>query len=138
MGQDIVGGHWIAKKHDSKARERQLEAVGREWMDGSVGDDDLRVPQANTTTGSFTESADALFYRASNRDALLRHGGPCGIELPIALFDAAGPLVSGNRNADMVRASTFALSAPPMMQSPQGSRMLHRRNQAKRQTPWQI
>src|SRR6516162_11157312 len=26
------GGHWIAKKHDSKARERQLEAVGRERM----------------------------------------------------------------------------------------------------------
>src|SRR5262249_24804803 len=37
------GGHWIAKKHDSKARECQLEAVAREWMDGSVGHDDLRV-----------------------------------------------------------------------------------------------
>src|SRR6516164_10804911 len=42
------GSHWIAKKHDSKARERQIEAFGREWMDGSVGDDDLRVPQAGS------------------------------------------------------------------------------------------
>src|SRR5215471_13213018 len=43
------GGHWIAKKHDSKARERQLEAVRREWMDGSVGNDDLRVPQSGSS-----------------------------------------------------------------------------------------
>ena len=40
------GAYWIAKKHDSEAGERQLKAVGRERMDGSVGDDDLRVPQA--------------------------------------------------------------------------------------------
>jgi hypothetical protein len=50
------------------------------------------------------------FYRASDRDALLRPARLCGIELPIALFDAAGPLVSGNRGADMVRASAFACS----------------------------
>src|SRR5689334_15605917 len=40
------GGHWIAKKHDPEARERQLEAAGRERMDRSVGDDDLRVLEA--------------------------------------------------------------------------------------------
>src|SRR5689334_16358261 len=42
------GGHWIAEEHDSEARERQLEAVGREWVDGSVGDDDLRVPPGSS------------------------------------------------------------------------------------------
>src|SRR6516165_1458686 len=42
----LKSGHWIAKEHDSKARERQLEAVGCERMDGSVGDDGLRVPEA--------------------------------------------------------------------------------------------
>jgi hypothetical protein len=31
-----------------------------------------------------------------------------GIELPIALFDAASPFVPGNRGADMVRASALA------------------------------
>jgi len=41
----LKGGHWIAKEHDSKAREPQLEAVGCERMDRSVGDDGLRVPQ---------------------------------------------------------------------------------------------
>jgi hypothetical protein len=41
---------------------------------------------------------------------LLRPAPLCGIELPIALFDAASPLVSGNRGADMVRASALACS----------------------------
>ena len=44
----LKGGYWIAKKHDSKARERQLEAVGCERMDRSVGDDGLRVLQAGS------------------------------------------------------------------------------------------
>ena len=56
------------------------------------------------------EPADALFYPASDRDALLRLARLCGIELPIALFDAARPLVSGNRGTDMVRASALARS----------------------------
>src|SRR5215831_16806922 len=31
------GGHWIAKKHDSKAGERQIEVVGREgWTEASA------------------------------------------------------------------------------------------------------
>jgi hypothetical protein len=33
-----------------------------------------------------------------------------GIELPVALFDAASPLVPGNGGADMVRASPLACS----------------------------
>jgi len=41
---------------------------------------------------------------------LLRPGRLCGIELAIALFDTASPLVPGNRSADMVRASAFACS----------------------------
>jgi len=47
-----------------------------------------------------TRRAGAL-YRASDCDALLRSYGVCGIELPIALFDAASPLVPGNRGAAM-------------------------------------
>jgi hypothetical protein len=45
-----------------------------------------------------------------DRDALLRPARLSGIELPIAFFDAAGPLVPGNRGADMVWASTVACS----------------------------
>jgi len=33
-----------------------------------------------------------------------------GVELPLALFDAAGPFVPGNRGADTVRAGTPACS----------------------------
>src|SRR5215472_16559831 len=50
-------GHWIAKKHDSKTRERQLEAVRRERIDRSVNDDDLRVAQADSSD-PFTRSGD--------------------------------------------------------------------------------
>src|SRR5262249_58938388 len=64
---------------------------------------------ANISTGSFG-SRPTLFYPASDRDALLRPARLCGIELPIALFDAASPLVSGNRGTDMVRASALTCS----------------------------
>jgi hypothetical protein len=33
-----------------------------------------------------------------------------GVEFPVALFDAAGPLVPGDDDADMVRASSLACS----------------------------
>jgi hypothetical protein len=39
---------------------------------------------------------------------LLRSRRQRGVELPVALLDAASPLVPGNRGADMVRASPFA------------------------------
>ena len=46
-------------------------------------------------------------YPASDRDALLRPARLRGIELPLALFDAASPLVSGNRGADISNQSRF-------------------------------
>src|SRR5262249_46519778 len=52
----------------------------------------------------------ARFVLLSDRDVLLRSHRLRGVELPIALFDAAGPLVPGNRGADMVWASPFACS----------------------------
>src|SRR6516162_3026656 len=51
-------GYWIAKKHDSKARERQLEVAGRERVDRSVGDDDLRLPQAAAAIRSRARATD--------------------------------------------------------------------------------
>ena len=50
----------------------------------------------------------ARFVLPSDRGVLLRAHRLRGVELPIALFDAAGPLVPGNRGADVVWASTFA------------------------------
>jgi hypothetical protein len=41
---------------------------------------------------------------------LLRHRRLYGIEPPVAIFDAASPLVPGDGNSDMVRASTLARS----------------------------
>jgi hypothetical protein len=70
----------------------------------------LHRRDANTSTGSFRSRPTLFFIPASDCDALLRPGPLCGIELPIALFDAAGPLVPGNRGADMVRASALACS----------------------------
>ena len=50
------------------------------------------------------------FIVASDRHALLGSRRLRGVELPVALLDAASPLVPGNRGADMVRASSFACS----------------------------
>src|SRR6202040_1800465 len=48
--------------------------------------------------------------RTSERGLLLRPGLLYGVEFPIALFDAARPLVPGKRGADMVGASALACS----------------------------
>ena len=47
----------------------------------------------------------------SDDGVLLRPRRLYGVELFIALFDAASPLVPGNGGADMVRASVFAGSS---------------------------
>ena len=53
----------------------------------------------------------ALFFLpVSDRSALHRLRRLAGVELPAALFDAASPLVPGNDDADMVRASPLACS----------------------------
>src|SRR5262249_51155085 len=44
----------------------------------------------------------------SDGDALRRSRPMCSVELPVAFFDAASPLVPGKRGADMVRASALA------------------------------
>src|SRR5262249_52689780 len=57
--------------------------------------------------GRFPERADALFVE-SDRDVLLCSCRMRGVELPVALLDAAGPLVPGDCDADMVRADPLA------------------------------
>ena len=52
----------------------------------------------------------SFFILASERGALLRLRLLRGVELPITLLDAASPLVPGNDDADMVRASPLACS----------------------------
>jgi hypothetical protein len=56
-------------------------------------------------------SPGALFFiPVSDRGALHRTRRLRGVELPVALFDAASPLVPGNDDTDMVRASPLARS----------------------------
>ena len=55
-----------------------------------------------------TFEADALFIPGSDRRALLCPGRLCGVEFPVALFDAASPFVPSDDDADMVRASSLA------------------------------
>jgi hypothetical protein len=49
-----------------------------------------------------------LLSRGSDRGALLRPGRLCSVAFPVALFDAAGALVTSDDDADMVRASALA------------------------------
>src|ERR1700757_4326872 len=63
---------------------------------------------AKSSTGSFRDRPTLFFIPASERGGLLGPARLCGVELPVALFDAASALVPGNRRADMVRASPLA------------------------------
>jgi hypothetical protein len=49
-----------------------------------------------------------LLSLGSDRVALLRPGRLCSVAFPVALFDAAGALVTSDDDADMVRASALA------------------------------
>ena len=61
--------------------------------------------------GSYRSRPRLLVVPASDCcDVLLRSRRLRGVELPVALLDAASPLVPGNRGADMVRASALACS----------------------------
>ena len=51
-----------------------------------------------------------IFIPVSERGALLHPRRLRGVELPVALLDAARPLMPGNDDADMVRASPLACS----------------------------
>src|SRR6516164_1051886 len=73
------GGYWIAKEHDSKARECQLEAVWRERMDRSVGDDDLRVPQAGGSD-PFTRPGDRCLGDICAKDMTARADMLCQLK----------------------------------------------------------
>jgi hypothetical protein len=53
-------------------------------------------------------AAASRLVLVSDRGALLRPRRLRGIELPIALLDAASPLVPRNGSADMVRANSLA------------------------------
>ena len=79
-------------------------------MDGATGcpwksprfPDALPIP---TPGSSLTPLAGAQQKGALHRLRRLR-----GVELPVALFDAASPLVAGNGGTDMIRASSLACS----------------------------
>ena len=50
------------------------------------------------------------FFSGLDRGGLLRPRGLSGVELPVALFDAASALVPSDDDADMVRAGSLASS----------------------------
>ena len=57
--------------------------------------------------GLLSESA-GTFIPVSDRGVFRRPGRLRDVELAVALFDAASPLVPGNDDTDMVRASPLA------------------------------
>ena len=57
---------------------------------------------------SFRRPAGILLILKSDRCRLIHPRRVYGVELFVALFDAASPLVPGNSGTDMVRASALA------------------------------
>ena len=78
------------------------------------------------------------FFPVSDRGALHRLRRLCGVELPVALCDAASPLVPGNDDADMVRASPLACSDdfPLRLAVCQGKHLIAEGRQAALVTSW--
>src|SRR5215469_4367359 len=85
---------------------RSSDHASRAAVSGETAPMSLKRPTVSGRAGA--RFIPARFVPLSDRGVLLRSHRLRGVELPFALFDAAGPLVSGNGNADMVRASSFA------------------------------
>ena len=82
----------------------------RQPSSGSYDSDEvLTVTVLGLVTYFGALAADA-FCPGSERGVLLCPGRLCGVEFPVALFDAASPFVSGKDDADVVWASAFACS----------------------------
>ena len=56
-------------------------------------------------------AAGSRLHVVSDRGALLGLRRLRLVELPVALLDTAGPLVAGNRRADMIRAGVVAFGS---------------------------
>src|SRR5258706_13462312 len=70
----------------------------------------VRMTVSATAPKSRRRRPGRLFIPLSHCGALHRHRRLRRVELPVALFDAASPLVAGNGGSDMVRASSLACS----------------------------
>ena len=68
----------------------------------------LKLPADSGRAGA--RFISARFVLLSDRGALLYSRRLHRVEPPVTLFDAASPLVPGNRGADMVRARALAYS----------------------------
>src|SRR5215471_4770545 len=85
---------------------RSSDPASRAAVSGETAPMSLKRPAASGRAGA--RFIPARFVLLSDRRVLLRSHRLRGVELPVALFDAARPFVPGNGPADMVWASAFA------------------------------
>ena len=90
-------------------RRRTSHDRGGGFEAASVDEATAAIRLPDDILRSLALAADA-FCPGSDRGVLLCPGRVCGVEFPVALFDAASPFVSGKDDADVVRASAFACS----------------------------
>jgi hypothetical protein len=64
--------------------------------------------QVQHSQGEALVVAGAFLFPGSDRGSLLCPPRLSGVELPVALFDAASALVSSDHYADMIRAGSLA------------------------------
>jgi hypothetical protein len=68
------------------------------------------VSRSLKSAGGLLSKSAGTFIPVSDRGVFRRPGRLRDVELAVALFDAASPLVPGNDDTDMVRASPLACS----------------------------
>jgi hypothetical protein len=89
-------------------RQRIAVSLRTKWRGPANFDQDGSY--SRTRRPAFRDWPTLFFILASDRSALLGPRRLCGVELPVALFDAASALVPGYRCADMVWSRVFACS----------------------------
>jgi hypothetical protein len=82
----------------------------RQPRSGSYDSDEASQSRSSGLSPISEPLAAEAFCPRSDRGVLLCPGRVCGVEFPVALFDAASPFVSGKDDADVVWASAFACS----------------------------
>ena len=95
-------------KRQPEAGARAL--ARRQAKSGSYDSDDASQSRPTGLSHITEPSRPDASCPESERGVWLCPGRLCGVEFPVALFDAASPFVSGKDDADVVWASAFACS----------------------------
>src|SRR5262249_46464781 len=94
---------WLSHSHSTAGQSRHHAGASQKAIGSRQG---MSLVDTSSVECRYTPSGGRPAF--SDRCRLIHPRRPYGVELFVALFDAASPLVPGNSGTDMVRASALA------------------------------